>query len=122
MAVGNIAVEHPQRVPTLSERCVRERQRAIEPGVGRPASSGLFENGASACVIARAYQRVAEPRINLRQIAAVDERRLPCTRRLGVVTGGGHRRSEIGQGRCAVDVRPDGAFEAGLRARIIRLP
>ena len=65
--------------------------------------------------VVRPQQRFAEPLINLRELGAVDERRLPRGGSLPVVPRGGKRGGHEGERRRGVDVRLDRLLEAGYR-------
>ena len=104
LVVRQVAIERAHRFAALAERRVHQRQRLRESLVGRPLGHRFLENHARLPEIADAHERVAQPLVDLGEIAAVDERGLPGARRLEVVAGCREGRRQIGEDRAAVTV------------------
>ena len=112
-----VALERADGLAAFAEGTVQHRERLREADVGRPLVDRFLEDGAGLAEVVRAKQCVAEPLVDLREVGAADERRLPGARRLPIVSGRGKRRGHERQRRRRVALRLDGALEAqfGLR-------
>src|ERR1700682_2559617 len=77
VTVGQVTLERAHGLAALAERRVEQGERLREAEVRRPLRGGLFEDRAGLREGAGAAERVAEPQVDLGELIATDERRLP---------------------------------------------